>query len=48
MRKFCKCAELPRKDPRDAIITIRKLIVENESETPEKEESKAVSKDKDE
>ncbi len=32
MRKFCNCRELPRKDPRDAVITIKKVIVKDVSE----------------
>ena len=42
MRKYCKCKELPKKDPRDAIMTIKKVIVEEKTEPPE--EAKVVPK----
>ena len=45
MRKYCKCSELPRKDPRDAIITIKKLLVEDKEEQSEKEQAQVVPKD---
>ena len=44
MRKFYKCSELSKKDPRDAVVNIRKLIAEESKESSEQEDANIVPK----